>query len=67
MGASCRYLLTKWIEINWESLLPNGTLVVNAIGSFLLGFLMIVFVEKLTGLGNFKILLTTGFLGALKK
>jgi len=64
MGASSRYLLSKWIEIKWDSLIPNGTLVVNTVGSFLLGFLMILFLEKVTGYTNFKILLTTGFLGA---
>ncbi len=64
IGASSRYLLSKWIEIKWESLVPNGTMVVNTVGSFLLGFLMILFLEKITGYSNFKILLTTGFLGA---
>jgi len=64
MGASSRYLLSKWIEIKWDSLIPNGTLVVNTVGSFLIGFLMILFLEKVTGFSNLKILLTTGFLGA---
>lgn len=64
MGASSRYLLSKWIEIKWESQVPNDTLVVNPVGSFLLGFLMIIFLEKVTGFSNLKILLTAGFLGA---
>ena len=64
MGASSRYLLSRWIEIKWDSLIPNGTLVVNTMGSFLIGFLMILFLEKVTGFSNLKILLTTGFLGA---
>jgi CrcB protein len=64
IGASCRYLLSKWIEIKWESIIPNGTMVVNALGSFLLGFLMIIFLEKVSGYSNMKIIMTTGFLGA---
>ena len=63
-GASCRYLLTKWAEMKWETLFPNGTLLVNILGSFLLGALMILFVEKTTGYSNAKLLIKTGFLGA---
>jgi len=63
-GAGCRYLLSKWVEIKWESIFPNGTLVVNIIGSFLLGFLMILFLEKTTDYPNLRIIITTGFLGA---
>ena len=54
MGASSRYLLSKWIEIKWDSLIPNGTLVVNTVGPFLIGFLMILFLEKVTGFSNLK-------------
>ena len=64
MGASSRYLLSRWIEIKWDSLIPNGTLVVNTVGSFLIGFLMILFLEKVTGFSNLKILLTPGFFAA---
>lgn len=64
LGASCRFLLSKWLEIKWGSIIPNGTMVVNILGSFLLGFLMILFLEKLTGYGNLKVIMTTGFLGA---
>lgn len=64
LGASCRYLISKWVELKWESIFPNGTLVVNVMGSFLLGFLMILFIDKTTGSSNLKFILTTGFLGA---
>lgn len=64
LGAGCRYLMTKWIEMRWKTLFPTGTLIVNIVGSFLLGFLMILFIEKTAGYSNLKILMTTGFLGA---
>lgn len=64
LGASCRYLLTKWVGTKWESIFPNGTLAVNVIGSFFLGFLMIFFLEKTTNYSGIKVFVTTGFLGA---
>ncbi len=64
LGAGSRYLLSKWVEMKWEGLFPNGTLIVNVIGSFLLGFLMVLFIEKTAAYTNLKIMMTTGFLGA---
>ncbi len=64
LGASARYLITKWVEMKWNSLFPGGTLTVNIIGSFFLGLLMMLFLEKIVITSNLKLLLTTGFLGA---
>jgi CrcB protein len=64
LGASSRYLISKWVEMKWENVFPSGTLVVNTLGSFLLGFLMVIFIEKTANYTNLKIILTTGFLGA---
>lgn len=66
LGAVARYLLSGWVaRLAIGSPFPWGTLVVNGVGSFLLGLLI--------GLGSggrwllppfWRLLLATGFLGA---
>ncbi|ACL70841.1 fluoride efflux transporter CrcB [Halothermothrix orenii] len=63
LGALARYGITRWAETKWEGLMPYGTLLANVIGSFLLGLLMSIFLEKNIHPG-IKVGLTTGFLGA---
>ncbi|MDI2031254.1 CrcB family protein [Saccharopolyspora sp. TS4A08] len=38
-GASLRFLTDRWVQARHETGFPWGTLVVNAVGSLLLGFL----------------------------
>ncbi|MDI3546472.1 MAG: fluoride exporter [Halanaerobiales bacterium] len=64
-GAVSRYSISKWVESRWDSTLPFGTLIVNVLGSFLLGFLMTFFLEKGFSQPHLRVALTTGFLGAL--
>ncbi len=65
LGAITRYLLSNLVYDWLGRDFPYGTLTVNVIGSFLMGFLMIVFMQK----GNIdpamKLGLLVGFLGAL--
>lgn len=65
LGAISRYLISKWATTQGESILPYGTLMANLIGSFLLGFLLTIFLEKTTTYPYLQVALTTGFLGAL--
>jgi CrcB protein len=65
LGAISRYLISKWVESRWESILPYGTLAVNIIGSFFLGFLMTIFLERGITQPELRVGITTGFLGAL--
>ncbi len=65
LGAITRYLLSNFVYDWLGRDFPYGTLTVNVIGSFLMGFLMILFMQK----GNIdpamKLGLLVGFLGAL--
>lgn len=65
IGAVSRYLvglnLAKIFEIN----LPISTFLVNVIGSFIIGFLYVLFVEKADVTPAVKLALTAGFCGGL--
>ena len=61
LGAVARYAVTRFISGRWPGPFPFGTLSVNLLGSFLLGWL------AGSGLGlneTMALLLGTGFLGA---
>lgn len=66
LGAVGRYLISHWVSL-WTagSVFPWGTLVVNVLGSALLGFLMALGVGE-HGLisEHFRTLAAAGFLGA---
>lgn len=64
-GAISRYSISKWIENKYSSSFPYGTLTVNLLGSFLLGFLMTYFLDKSTLNPIYRTAITTGLLGAL--
>ena len=58
VGSVGRYLVSKWIETGF----PWGTLLVNIVGSLLIGLLM-GFVAKGTLTPEMRLLLVTGFCG----
>ncbi len=62
-GAISRFLISSYIQKLSSSLFPFGTLSVNVIGSFLIGFLIVYFENIINP--TQKALLITGFLGAL--
>ncbi|WP_102275428.1 fluoride efflux transporter CrcB [Cytobacillus massiliigabonensis] len=58
-GAICRYLATSYFQRKFPSKIPLGTIAVNLMGSFLLGYLLgIAEDDELT------LFLGTGFMGA---
>jgi len=63
-GASLRWLLAGAIQRSTDSAFPWGTFVVNALGSFLLGFLFVYLVERSTTGELVRLALTVGLLGA---
>ena len=62
-GAVSRFLLATGVQKLVGSAFPYGTLTVNVLGSFIIGFLFFYFEQTIAP--NQKALLMTGFLGAL--
>ncbi|NQX89052.1 MAG: fluoride efflux transporter CrcB [Halioglobus sp.] len=64
IGAVSRYLLASWVHGSWEGKLPLGTLLVNALGSLLIGFTYVMVVERQLLHPDWRGVLMVGFLGA---
>lgn len=64
LGAVARYLLSSWAHNLWEGKLPVGTLLVNVVGSFAIGIIYVLLVEKQILHEDWRGLLMAGFLGA---
>jgi CrcB protein len=63
-GAVSRYLLAQWAHGLWEGKLPVGTLLVNMLGSFAIGIVYVLLVEKQLIHPDWRGVLMVGFLGA---
>ena len=63
-GAVSRYLLANWIHRLWEGHVPLGTLLVNILGSFTIGVVFVLIVEKQLIHPDWRGVLMVGFLGA---
>ena len=63
LGAISRFFLSTGVQRFTGVAFPYGTLAVNVVGSFLIGFLFLYFEHTISP--NQKALLITGFLGAL--
>ncbi len=64
MGAILRFTLSSWVGNATTSTFPWGTLSVNILGSFLIGFLFLYF-QQINLSPTQKALFITGLLGAL--
>ena len=64
LGALSRYGLSNWIHSLWEGLVPLGTLLVNITGSFAIGAIYVLLVEKELIHPDWRSVLMVGFLGA---
>lgn len=62
-GAVARYGLSGWVQQALTTTFPMGTLTVNVLGSFLLGFTLPLF-ESLAWSAEARTMATIGFLGA---
>ncbi|WP_457680648.1 fluoride efflux transporter CrcB [Thermovibrio sp.] len=63
LGAISRFLIAGIVQKHFPLPFPAGTLAVNALGSFLIGFLALFFENLIAP--QYKAMVITGFLGAL--
>jgi len=63
LGAISRYLVAGWIQNIFSTIFPWGTITVNILGSFLLGFVLQASIEGSIS-SEYRLLLAVGFLGA---
>ncbi len=63
LGAISRFLLSSFVQKSSDTLFPVGTLSVNVLGSFIIGFMALYFEEMIAP--EYRALVITGFLGAL--
>jgi len=63
IGAILRFTISTWIQKLFSPLFPIGTLTVNIIGSFIIGFMALYFENIISP--HQKALIITGMLGAL--
>lgn len=64
LGALSRYELGLWISSKWNQGFPLHTFIINVTGAFLLGFLNILFIERLPVNPLWRLGIGVGFLGA---
>ncbi len=64
LGAVLRWWMAGWVQRLAGGAFPWGTLAVNALGSFLLGFLFIWLLERSSAGELARLAITVGFLGA---
>jgi CrcB protein len=63
LGCWARYAMTQLIQGWWGSSFPYATLLINVSGAFLMGFLFVVTLERLTIAPALRTGVLTGFLG----
>jgi fluoride exporter len=63
IGAASRFAIGSLILRFYSAIFPLGTFLINVSGSFLIGFLMMLFVSRPQISGNWRLFLVTGVLG----
>jgi CrcB protein len=64
LGAIARFYTTKWTNSLLTDKIPFGTVVVNVVGSFILGLVVVLSVEKLVASEDIRLFIGVGMLGA---
>ena len=63
IGANLRYSLSIWAAQSWGASFPYGTLIVNVIGSFAIGVVLVLATTRLSLSDTARLLIVTGLLG----
>jgi len=64
LGANARYVLGTWAQSAWGTAFPWGTLLINVLGSLLIGVFLTLATERLTIRPATRLFIATGILGA---
>jgi fluoride exporter len=64
VGANLRYLMSRFAAKELGSIFPYGTLFINIIGSFIVGFFIIWTAERVLVDPRWRLLVVVGFCGA---
>ncbi|MFZ5809802.1 MAG: fluoride efflux transporter CrcB [Chloroflexota bacterium] len=64
LGANARYWVGGWAAEHLGSEFPYGTLIINLIGSFLLGFFITTFTNRYMVNPYWRLFIAIGFLGS---
>jgi CrcB protein len=63
IGSVCRFLAGSLVLRYYSTIFPLGTFLINVSGSFLIGLLMTVFLNRPAVHANWRLFLVTGILG----
>ena len=63
IGANLRYSLSIWAAQRWGASFPYGTLIVNVLGSFAIGVVLVLATTRLNLSDPARLLIVTGLLG----
>jgi len=63
VGANLRYGLSIWAAQQWGATFPYGTLLINVLGSFAIGVVMVLLTTRLAVSDVWRLLIVTGLLG----
>jgi fluoride exporter len=63
MGAASRFFLANLVSERYATIFPLGTFIINVTGSFLIGVLMMLFLNRTGFNANWRLFLVTGILG----
>jgi CrcB protein len=63
-GANARYWLSRFAVREWGAAFPYGTLVINVLGSLVVGFFVVWATERVLINPRWRLLLVVGFCGA---
>lgn len=64
-GANARWIISRYLAKVIGPVFPYGTLVINVVGSFIVGFFMIWATERVLLDPRWRLLVVVGFCGAL--
>ncbi len=64
VGANLRYLVSRFAAKEFGSIFPYGTLVINIVGSFIVGFFVIWTTERALVDPRWRLLVVVGFCGS---